>query len=609
MGIGFCGGMLRQPAVERSSSGSVCADVCEWLGLSGEFQLGLQAQHTPLISWDDLALLIGGQVSADARLTAGSDLHEALRRHHHETGTLPVQHLHGSFTLVLMDARAGKVVLYRNLAGNSFTYYTLTPDGLRFASNLAELVASFPANPCPNWEVLPTYFLYRFVPGRETLFKDIYRLLPGELITYDGHELRRVQKQTFADLRGDPVVGHDAVDAVEEVMGRVLKDVSDRDPHPANLLSGGVDSSFIQAMWKRVCRTQPSVSFAVEVDHPQTWKDAEYAVTAAKALGVRHSRIPADEPFLNYLIETIAGTGEPPNHAFTVYFGHLARAMMERGYPTGLCGEGADSLFGTGWSDYIYKARLLRRLLPWATARRALGTLAPGGFGERVRGHVRLAERLDDLDFLEHPVNQVAVFTDWPALEACFGRDAVAAGAAYRRTLLAIYRVPCDPLEQVHACGFLGEAVDSASLWTTLFNRAGGDLVCPFLDSRVIRLALNIEPRQRYRYRRPKDLLKRALVRHMPSELVYRSKLGFGQPIFDWLAPGGQLRPWVDAIDDYDFVDRKTLAAARLRPNWFLYSLLCFDIWHKLFITRSLSPVGQAFEPDESARENVSSVS
>jgi asparagine synthase (glutamine-hydrolysing) len=383
--------------------------------------------------------------------------------------------------------------------------------------------------------------------------------------------------------------------------------VSERAPRTANLLSGGVDSSFIQAMWNRGCPRNPPVSFAVEVDHPQTRMDAEYALTAAQALGVRHSRIPANEPYLNYLIETIAGTGEPPNHAFTVYFGRLARAMVERGYPTGLCGVGADSLFGTGWSDYIYKARLLRRLLPWAPARRALGTLAPGGFGKRVRGHVDLVERIDDLDFLGHPVNQVAVFTDWPAVEACFGQDAVAAGAAYRRTLLAVYRVPSDALEQVHACGFLGEAVDSASLWTTLFNRAGGDLACPFLDSRVIRLALNIEPRQRFRYRRPKDLLKRALARHMPTELIYRTKLGFGQPIFQWLAPGGQLRPWVDAIDEYDFVDRKALAAARARPNWFLYSLLCFDIWHKLFVKRSLSHVGQAFEPDSPACESAPS--
>jgi hypothetical protein len=130
--------------------------------------------------------------------------------------------------------------------------------------------------------------------------------------------------------------------------------------------------------------------------------------------------------------------------------------------------------------------------------------------------------------------------------------------------------------------------MDSASLWTTLFNRAGADLMCPFLDSRVLRLALNLAPEVRFRFRRPKDLLKQALARLAPAELAQRSKLGFGQPIFEWLAPGGLLRPLVDRIAPYDFVDAASLTRTRARPTWFLYSLLCYDLWHKLFIDRSL---------------------
>jgi hypothetical protein len=143
-------------------------------------------------------------------------------------------------------------------------------------------------------------------------------------------------------------------------------------------------------------------------------------------------------------------------------------------------------------------------------------------------------------------------------------------------------------MERLHGAGFLGEAMDSASLWATLFNRAGGDLLCPFLDSRMLRLALSLPADVRFRFRRPKDLLKRALARQTPAELAHRGKLGFGQPIFEWLAPGGQLRPLADRIAHYDFVEPATLARVRARPSWFLYSLLCYDLWHKLFIERSV---------------------
>jgi asparagine synthetase B (glutamine-hydrolysing) len=189
------------------------------------------------------------------------------------------------------------------------------------------------------------------------------------------------------------------------------------------------------------------------------------------------------------------------------------------------------------------------------------------------------------------------VFADWPAVEACFGSAAVAEAAAGRRALVEQHAVPEDPLDQLHATGFLGEAIDSAALWTTLFNRAGGDLLCPFLDSRLLRLALHLPRAVRYRFRRPKDLLKRALARQAPSELAWRPKLGFGQPVFEWLAPGGLLRPLVEQIALYDFVDRRTLARCLARPTWFLYSLLCYDLWHKLFIDRSLPRSPRSHQP------------
>jgi hypothetical protein len=100
----------------------------------------------------------------------------------------------------------------------------------------------------------------------------------------------------------------------------------------------------------------------------------------------------------------------------------------------------------------------------------------------------------------------------------------------------------------------------------------------------MVRLAFAIPPSRRFPYRRPKDLLKQALVRHVGKELAYRFKLGFGQPVFEWMAPGGQLRPWVERIGHYDFVPAAVRTAAMERPSWFLYSLLCFDLWHKLFI-------------------------
>ena len=192
----------------------------------------------------------------------------------------------------------------------------------------------------------------------------------------------------------------------------------------------------------------------------------------------------------------------------------------------------------------------------------------------------------------EHPINQIAAFADWPAVVRCFGQHAFDQAMAYRRQLLDTYAIPAELLVRIHAAGFLGEAMETASLWATYFHNSGINLLCPYMDSRVVQAAVNIDLRYRFSNRESKMVLKQALCRHAPREIVYRPKRGFGQPIFEWLSPLGQLRPLVDTVGSYDFLRQDVLREVKARPSWFLSTLLCYDLWHKLFIDRSIAAPG-----------------
>jgi asparagine synthase (glutamine-hydrolysing) len=547
--------------------------------------------HFEPFRFPDLTIFLRGYATfaGSPRLPCQEDIAQALYCHYLHHGTLPVEKLEGSFTVALLDGRDGKLLLYRNLVGTGSTYYAETPGGLLFAGNLTDLVDALGEAPGPNDGALPAFFLYRCVPGRETLFEGVFRLMPGEIVTWDPcHGLRRSFAQTLADLRRPRPRGADPVSLVEETLSTVVADCSALRPGMANLLSGGLDSSYLQVLWNRAARHADALpTFSVSVNHADTRRETDYALSAARWLGTRHTLVPVDGPYAEYLLETIAATGEPPNHAQAAYFPPLARAMVQRGVTTGLCGEGADNLFGVSLANRIQYARILRRLLPLGPLRRGLARLAAAVGWRRLHEYTWLADHLDAWADLRHPVNRVSAFTDWEAVHTCFGAG-VGKAAAGRRALLASLRVAAEPLEGLHATGYFADAMDTAGLWTTLFNCHGGDLLCPFMDSRLLRLMFSLEPRQRYPFRRPKGLIKRGLARHAPRELVARPKLGFGQPVFEWLAPGGQLRRWVESIDDYSFVDAATLARVKERPTWFLYSLLCYDLWYKLFIDRSL---------------------
>jgi asparagine synthase (glutamine-hydrolysing) len=592
--IGYIGGLV-DPAMHPNRRQGRSSDGAQWCKpcVDGrELFLVSRGDRLRICTNGAIRILVRGYVAlpGSPRALEPEPLAELVLGHYLREGDIPADRLEGSFTLILMDGNLGRVLLYRNLVGAGYTYFTRLADGLLFSSNLANLVDALPATPPPNREVLPAFFLFRFVPGSQTLFHGIERLMPGELVTFGSDGFRRTQRQTFGSLVQGSRIRRDAPDRLEQTMDRILADCAAFDPAAANLLSGGVDSSFIQAHWNRA---RPAgggapLSYAVSVDHPHTRLDTDYALTAAQALGTRHTFVPADAPYADYLCETIGSTGEPPNHVQSAYFGHLARAMVANGLKTGLCGEGADSLFGLDTATTLHVARAARIAIPFSALRR-LAAMAARAFGKRyLADSLLLADRVLNLSDPEHPINQAAVFTDRPSVVNCFGAQAVHAALAYRRALCDQYRVPDDPLDRTHAAGFLGEAMESASLWTTLFNTQGADLLCPFLDSRMLRFVANLDPRARYPFRKPKDLLKRALSQHVGRQIAYRPKLGFGQPIFEWLRPGGQLHPLVEAIGHYDFVDQEALTKARAAPNWFLYNLVCYDVWHKLFIERTI---------------------
>ncbi len=341
------------------------------------------------------------------------------------TKTSLLRRLEGSFTIALLDGEAGRLLLFRNIVGTGFTYYTQTPEGLFFSRNLANLVRHLDTSLSPNEAVLPAYFLYRFVPGRETLFAGVYRLMPGEQVSYEPGRLRRKQLRTIGQYSESQRIGRDAVDHVDRTMARVIADCAAVHPRAVNLLSGGVDSSLIQVFWNRAWPQEQGrpETFTVSLDHPRSRPDAEYALSAAKAPG--HPTHACSCRRL--LMRTICGRPSraresPPNHVQAIYFRYLARVLAARGIEAALCGEGADSLFGVGLTSTLQMALLLRKGVPAGFLRRVGSRLASGTGHPSFAACLDLAGRIEDLDNIEHPINQVAVFTDLPAVTACFAR-------------------------------------------------------------------------------------------------------------------------------------------------------------------------------------------
>lgn len=556
---GFLGKIGEGAAFERGSEG--------WQ-YAGDAELVLDASTgCRLYTWDGLALLLRGY-ARPAVFADPLDLEriaEEIRCHYVEHGSLAVEGLEGSFTLALLDGPGRRALLYRNLAGGGFTYYHAGPDHLLFGSSLVELVDAAGVAPRPELRALPALFLGRGSTGPETLFEGFLRLLPGEQVTWDRGRLTRSQHHTFADL-GRAEFVEDPRDRLDRTLSAVLADCASLRPGAVNLLSGGIGSSYLQALWNRqVARTEPlPPSFSVCLDHPEAWEDADQAVTASQALGTRHTLVPADDSYAGYLLDALAGTGEPSDQSCTTYLGHLARALAEEGVTAALCGVGGDALFGTQPDTSPWgRGSLLARL-------RRGGAALAGSIGQALR---RAAGQ------------RFGSASDWQMVRTCFGESSLARIAAEQRALLEGHGVSSPPSLRRHARGVLDALLGRSGLVTALFDQAGAELFCPFLDSRMVRLSLELAARPD---RSRRGLLRDALSRHALPELARRPGAGLESPLLDWLAPGDRLSPLVERIGMYDFLEGQTMQKVRARPSAFLYRLLCYDLWHKLFVERSL---------------------
>lgn len=505
---------------------------------------------------------------------------------------LALPELDGSFTVLLASTDNPRLLIFRNLVGNTFTYYQQTDQGLRYGSNLADLAKSNSRKPQLNEQVLPLYFVYRFTPGQETLFDGIKRLNPGERLLYQNGQLQVNQIQTFADL-AQPKLNRetDAIECVESVMSDISRDHLAMYNNASGLLSGGVDSSYIQAHWNRTWQNSGQQakprSAAFWLNEPRRLTDREYTMSAVEVFGTDHLSVQIEDLSASTIRRTLRDSGEMPNHVQSFYFPSLAKQMKQRGTSAGLCGEGADGLFGTDDMRFVIRASRIARQLPFRFLRRS-AAFAAQVLGKPHRAEsIRFADHLDNLDGWNHPINTNAAFTDWDNVLSCFGHLAVQQALGDRQQLLAVNRVPDDPLHLQHilSIGYLGEAVNTAAYWTAMFNSERVDMLCPFLDSRMLKATLNIHTDVKFPSTGTKVILKKALGQHVPQEFVRRPKRGFGQPIIQWMSPGGPLREAVEEIANYDFLPDGLLKDVTNRPNWFLYNLLIFDIWHKEFLS------------------------
>jgi len=457
--------------------------------------------------------------------------------------------MNGMFSFALWDTKEHTLTLVRDRLGVKPLYYGWSRNTFLFGSEL-KAFHSFPAfTGTLDRSSLALFLRLGYVPAPYSIYKNIYKLPPGHLLTVSAPGERaparpywRVRNIVESGIpnrfRGDI---HEATDQLElllrdSVRLRMLADV----PVGA-FLSGGIDSSLIAAMMQ--AQTTSTVKTFTIGFTERSHNEAAFAKQIAQHIGTDHTDLCLSSRDALDIIPLLPSIyDEPfadPSQIPTFLVSQLARQAVT----VSLSGDGSDELFG-GYKEYLrgtQRWRLLRRLPPIFRSSIRQGVtgidvLANGRLRQiaellkvttpEALHHYHVSQWRWPADLVPEASEHPTAFTD-PDLHA----DALNDTERMMYMDLVTY-LPEDILTKL----------DRASMAVSLEARV------PFLDYRLVEFIWQLPLDFKIHRGQTKRILRSILTRYVPPRLFERPKMGFNLPLGQWLR--GPLRPWAEELLD-----------------------------------------------------------
>jgi asparagine synthase (glutamine-hydrolysing) len=536
---------------------------------------------------------------AGRRFTTSGDIEPMLHLYDDHGDDMPSK-LRGMFAIALWDARRSRLLLVRDRLGVKPLYFADTGGALVFGSEIKAILQ----HPLVKREVDPDtlhhYLSLNYVPAPLTMLRGVRQLGPGELLVCDA---TGVQVRSYWDLKFDAEAGVSEEEWARRVREKLdestrIRLVSDV-PFGA-FLSGGVDSSAVVAFMAGAMK-EPVKSFAIDFEE-KSFSEAKYAEQVAALYHTEHRTRVATVDVVALLDALIWHADDPLADSSMIPVYLVSRFAREH-VTMVLTGDGGDEAFA-GYPTYnAWFIRELYRRVPSfvrsGIVRRIVQALPVStgkvSFDYRARRFVSGAE----LDAEEAHFWWRAILSE--SDKRSLYTDAFRERVSFRPTS-ELYREHFrrsgtdDPLSRMlyadtrfYLPADMLTKVDRMSMANALEARS------PFLDHELMELAARIPSSIKFRGRRKKYILKKALEPLLPRDILDRRKAGFNVPVGAWLhgelgtrarevlaperiAASGFFRP--EAIQA--LLDEH--AAHKQDHSFAIWGLLCFQLWHDRFV-------------------------
>jgi len=522
---------------------------------------------------------------------------EVILYGYEEWGVDVVKRLNGMFAFVVWDEEKNILFAARDHMGIKPLFYAEQNGTFYFGSEIKAILSNQDFKKELNEVGVFHYLTFSSTPAPYALFKDVQKLEGAHYLLIRNGKIETKEYWNPAHAEKETLNEKQYVERVRTLLEESIHSQMVSDVPFGCFLSGGIDSSTNAALMSKALG-KPVETFSVGYKDFDEKNEFEHSRKIAKILGAKNHEILLDESHMHDFLGQYAKYADDPNGdqvCFPLF--HLSKLTRDSGVTVIQIGEGSDEIFA-GYDQYIRALRLrglwkqLEKLPQFIKNGLCKGGEVLGEFGKEYLRRLALNQEPFwglaiafgggmKCDLLTNDFKNKQSKSSYEIIKKYYEEiQDMDQNADYLKQMTYLelkHRLP----------EFLLARADKMTMAHSVEGRV------PFLDKRLVELALNMPTNIKIKGSVPKYVLRQAVKGIIPDEIINRKKQGFGNPISEWLRSNNKIsKELTDVIFSSKLKERNILnyeyvkkiidahQGGRADHGFKIWNLITLSLWY-----------------------------
>jgi asparagine synthase (glutamine-hydrolysing) len=471
---------------------------------------------------------------------------EVILNSYLEYGFDCVKKFNGMFAFAIWDESKKILFAARDHVGIKPFYWAIQNGAFYFGSEIKAILAHPDFKKELDEEGLSYYLSFSSVPAPYTMFKSVKKLPAAHILIIQGEKIKEAEYWNPINPTDYSKKESDWIEEIRSLLKSSIESQMVSDVPFGCFLSGGIDSSTNAALMSQALG-KPVETFSIGSKF-EKYNEFKYSRKMAEFLGAKSHEAELDENNLTDFLEKFPYYADDLNGDYIclpVFY--LSQLTRRNGVIVVQIGEGSDEIF-SGYGTYLLAFNLYQKWwkrlsglpdfmkkMPWEMAK-SIGAsrldfhkeyLRRMAFGQEPFWGLATAfsdyqkEKLTTDDFQKN----VPLSLSYSVVKKYYDE-------ASETDPQADFLKKMTYLEIKHR---LPELLLARADKMTMAHSVEGRV--PFLDRRLVELAVSMPSEIKTKNKEPKYILKKAVEGIIPDEIIWRKKQGFSTPMNEWLKP------------------------------------------------------------------------